>query len=124
MSMPDAIRVVHLEAQENWIEVGSRDFLVARDAGGRCHTVANKCPHRGGPLHLGAVDATGTFIVCPWHHSRTRIGHLAARGLPTVRSGGRVTVVIGADLEGTPHAIRRLVLLDCERARWAEGREP
>lgn len=114
--MADPIRVVHLDAKENWIEVGQRAYLVARDGAGTCHTISDKCPHRGGPLHLGNLDPSGAFVICPWHHTKTRIEHLLARGLPTVRGGERITVVIGPEVEGTPHAVRRTVLLQCEQA--------
>ena len=120
--MAETTRVVHLESQENWIEVGQRAFLVARDSAGVCHTIADKCPHRGGPLHLGSVDPSGAFVVCPWHHTKTRLSHLVARALPTVRGGERVTVVIGPEFEGTPHAIRRTFLLDCEDALLEAGK--
>lgn len=34
---------------------------------GRLYAVANRCSHRGGPLHLGRTE--GTTVRCPWHHS-------------------------------------------------------
>ena len=40
-----------------------------RDVNGvRCR-VASVCPHRGGPLDQGTIDATGV-VTCPWHGHR------------------------------------------------------
>lgn len=32
---------------------------------GRCYATANACPHRGGPLGEGALEAH--VVTCPWH---------------------------------------------------------
>jgi len=110
------LHVLHLGAGENWIEAGLRTYMVTRDRSGTCHTLAGKCPHRGGPLHLGSLDESLEFIVCPWHHNKTRVTALAGRSLPTVRRGSDVTVVVGVEAGETPHAIRRTFLLDCSGA--------
>jgi nitrite reductase/ring-hydroxylating ferredoxin subunit len=39
--------------------------------GGRIHALANRCSHRGGPLHKGKVDAE--TVTCPWHLSSFRL---------------------------------------------------
>jgi NAD(P)H-dependent nitrite reductase small subunit len=33
---------------------------------GTIHALANRCPHRGGPLGQGFVD--GAQVSCPWHN--------------------------------------------------------
>ena len=33
---------------------------------GTYHALANRCPHRGGPLGQGFVD--GSQVSCPWHN--------------------------------------------------------
>jgi nitrite reductase (NADH) small subunit len=33
---------------------------------GTFHALANRCPHRGGPLGQGFVD--GSRVSCPWHN--------------------------------------------------------
>jgi nitrite reductase/ring-hydroxylating ferredoxin subunit len=35
---------------------------------GRLYALENRCPHTGGPLHLGALE--GGRVVCPWHGAR------------------------------------------------------
>ena len=109
------MRVVHLADGDNFIEAGHQRYIVARDAAGVWHTIADKCPHRGGPLHLGAVDSSGEFVVCPWHHNKTRVTHLIAKGLPTVRGGDHVSVVVGTGGEEA-HPLQRTMLLDCSAA--------
>jgi nitrite reductase/ring-hydroxylating ferredoxin subunit/uncharacterized membrane protein len=49
---------------------GDVPVLLVRE-GERIHALANRCNHRGGPLHEGEV-ADGT-VTCPWHGSRFRL---------------------------------------------------
>jgi nitrite reductase/ring-hydroxylating ferredoxin subunit/uncharacterized membrane protein len=39
--------------------------------GGTIHAIADRCSHRGGPLHKGTVQAGE--VECPWHLSRFRL---------------------------------------------------
>lgn len=39
--------------------------------GGTIHAIADRCSHRGGPLHQGTVQAGE--VECPWHLSRFRL---------------------------------------------------
>lgn len=39
--------------------------------GGAIHALADRCTHRGGPLHEGEV--AGGCVVCPWHMSAFRL---------------------------------------------------
>lgn len=39
--------------------------------GGRIHALANRCTHRGGPLHKGRFE--GGNVTCPWHRSTFRL---------------------------------------------------
>jgi nitrite reductase/ring-hydroxylating ferredoxin subunit/uncharacterized membrane protein len=39
--------------------------------GERVHALANRCNHRGGPLHEGEVS--DGVVTCPWHGSRYRL---------------------------------------------------
>jgi nitrite reductase/ring-hydroxylating ferredoxin subunit len=48
------------------VNVGGTDILLYR-SGDRIYALANRCSHRGGPLHKGEVsDGRAT---CPWHLS-------------------------------------------------------
>ena len=48
-------------------EVGGVPVLIARQ-GGQLHALANRCNHRGGPLHEG--ELSDGCVTCPWHGSR------------------------------------------------------
>jgi len=49
-------------------EAGGRRLAILR-AGGVLHAMDGVCPHRGGPLGEGTVEATGegAVLTCPWH---------------------------------------------------------
>lgn len=111
------MRIVHLDDGENFLEIGEQRFLVLRAEGKGCYTISAKCPHRGGPLHLGAVEEGGHFLKCPWHKTRLSIPRLLDSGLPTISTGGRVSVVVtGPEAGETPHPCRRKTLFDAEAA--------
>ena len=64
----DTIAVSELvEGQPVTTTVGSTTVLLLRN-GGRIHALADRCTHRGGPLHEGTVQSG--CIECPWHESR------------------------------------------------------
>lgn len=46
--------------------------------------VADNCPHRGGPLHLGYFDCHKNTISCPWHNLFVSINHLQQNAMPLV----------------------------------------
>lgn len=55
---------------------GIEYFLLGHE--GALYLVENRCPHRGGPLKSGFVNAAGE-IVCPMHHNAFAIDALIAR---------------------------------------------
>jgi nitrite reductase/ring-hydroxylating ferredoxin subunit/uncharacterized membrane protein len=59
-----------LEARPQKVRVGRNDVLLYR-ADGRIHALANRCTHRGGPLHEG--DISEGAVTCPWHLSSFRL---------------------------------------------------
>ena len=50
--------------------VAGRDVLLVRQAG-TVRALADRCNHRGGPLHRGALE--DGCVTCPWHASRFRL---------------------------------------------------
>jgi nitrite reductase/ring-hydroxylating ferredoxin subunit/uncharacterized membrane protein len=50
--------------------VAGADVLLVR-RGGRLYALADRCSHRGGPLHKGTID--DGCVTCPWHGSRFRL---------------------------------------------------
>ncbi len=84
------------EGPADWTDVGAEasvgDSPIAVDAGGvpvllarhdgRLVAMADRCTHRGGPLHEGPV--VEGCIECPWHGSRFRLDDgVVARGPAT-----------------------------------------
>lgn len=55
---------------------GSEFFLLSHDD--TLYLVANRCPHRGGPLKFGFVNARDE-IVCPLHQGAFPIAALIAQ---------------------------------------------
>ena len=51
------------------VDAAGVPVLLARDDGGAIVALADRCTHRGGPLHEG--EFTDGCINCPWHGSRT-----------------------------------------------------
>jgi nitrite reductase/ring-hydroxylating ferredoxin subunit/uncharacterized membrane protein len=59
-----------VEGRPACVLAGDVPVLLVRD-GERIHALANRCNHRGGPLHEGEV--AGGVVTCPWHGSRFRL---------------------------------------------------
>jgi nitrite reductase/ring-hydroxylating ferredoxin subunit/uncharacterized membrane protein len=55
------------EGEAKLVTVRGVEIMLYR-RGGETSALANRCGHRGGPLHKGRVE--GTTITCPWHLSR------------------------------------------------------
>ncbi|WP_147268597.1 Rieske (2Fe-2S) protein [Sphaerisporangium album] len=91
-----------VEGAHNCVEVDGVPYVYARTAKGS-FVMPALCPHRGGPLNLAEVDATGGRAVCPWHERATSITRLRRKGIPAVRRGNTVTAVlpVPADSEVT-----------------------
>jgi nitrite reductase (NADH) small subunit len=54
---------------------GEDYFLLSVD--GELYLVPNRCPHRGGPLKFGTLNAAGE-LVCPMHRNAFSIESLIA----------------------------------------------
>jgi nitrite reductase/ring-hydroxylating ferredoxin subunit/uncharacterized membrane protein len=64
----DASELVDGNPQQ--VIVAGNDVLLYR-AKSAVYALANRCSHRGGPLHEGKIE--GQEIICPWHSSRFRM---------------------------------------------------
>ena len=71
---PDAGKTVHIEG---------RSFAIFNQ-GGKFFVIDDVCPHRGGSLGEGPVDAAGTDA-CPWHGWRFNIATGQSPVNPTAR---------------------------------------
>lgn len=80
----------------NRVRTGQVDYF-AFDRNGSYALLPSQCPHRGGPLHLGAASACQAKVVCPWHDNAYAVARLAPKGLPVIRTGDTVSFVTRED---------------------------
>ena len=69
-----------------WRE-GEEYFLLGHR--GDLYLIANRCPHRGGPLKAGFINADGE-LVCPMHRGAFALDGLVAQP-SSIRLEGRPT---------------------------------
>jgi len=48
------------------VEVDGLPIAVYR-VDGEFYALSNRCPHKGGPMFEGTVDAEACSVQCPWH---------------------------------------------------------
>lgn len=58
-----------LEGSPEAARVNGIDLVLYRSSS-EIFALADRCSHRGGPLHLGKVDHLACAIICPWHASK------------------------------------------------------
>lgn len=66
------------------VDAGGRT-LALFNVGGTYYAIDNTCPHRGGPLAEGDLDAT--VVSCPWHAWRWDVTTGANVNNPAVKVG-------------------------------------
>lgn len=59
-----------VDEQPTLVHDGKVPVLLVR-TGGQLYAIADRCSHRGGPLHEG--EFADGCIVCPWHHTQFRV---------------------------------------------------
>ena len=90
-----------MEGRPIGVEAAGVQLLLVHQ-GGRLHALADRCTHRGGPLHEG--ELTAGCITCPWHGSRFRLDDGSIERGPAVRPQPRYeTRVVASKVE-----VRRL----------------
>lgn len=69
-SAPEFVPVARVEdvppGQMRRVEVDGRDVVLVNLAG-TFYAIDHNCPHNGGPLARGRLDACNGWITCPWH---------------------------------------------------------
>lgn len=60
------------EGKPKRVRLPGADILLYR-RNGEIQALANRCSHRGGPLHKGQIE-DGGCVTCPWHLSTFRLG--------------------------------------------------
>jgi nitrite reductase (NADH) small subunit len=56
-----------------------------------------KCPHRGGPLHLGNLSCDKLSVICPWHDLEVSINKLQNSAVPMVCRGNAAIAILPQD---------------------------
>ena len=64
--------------------VAGKEIAVFRDEHGALHALDGSCPHQGGPLAEGIVEAGQ--VSCPWHGWRFELATGACRMVPGARA--------------------------------------
>ncbi|OCH38078.1 Rieske 2Fe-2S domain-containing protein [Aliivibrio fischeri] len=91
---------------------GTKYFIKELDSG-FLWVVPSKCPHRGGPLHLGKQCKVTGASICPWHDNRVGLHCVKKQALSLVKSGDDISIVLPdgvyhswneAPIEGLKHA--------------------
>jgi len=96
--------------RSRFVVAGSKSFFLTSSDGRVFHLLRTACPHRGGPLHLGQLDASAGVIRCPWHDSDIPLRCLQRDAAPLVVRPGSATAVL-PDTGGEPVTVDdRLVL--------------
>ena len=75
------------------VKVGDTELAIFR-LEGRCLTIENRCPHKGGPLCDGIVS--GTTVVCPLHGQRFDL----ESGMPVLASQPGCVATFPTRVEG------------------------
>ncbi|MGI9093179.1 MAG: Rieske 2Fe-2S domain-containing protein [Mycobacteriales bacterium] len=87
-----AVRL-RVDGRDNCVVVDGVPYVFARTATG-AFVLPSRCPHRGGPLQLAQLDGAGRFLRCPWHGRRSSLTRFREHGVPAVRSGNDVVMVL------------------------------
>ncbi|MGH9751132.1 MAG: Rieske (2Fe-2S) protein [Candidatus Polarisedimenticolia bacterium] len=77
------------------VEAGGTAFALY-NVGGRIYATRNTCPHRGGPLGEGDLDAA--VITCPWHGFRFDVTSGACLTNPALALGCVAVRIEGRDV--------------------------
>lgn len=102
--------VVEFDSQEhNYLMVDEEPyFLLQTDE--RFLVTRDRCPHRGGPLHLGEWDRRTGSLTCPWHGTCLMRTALVRRSVPAVRCGTTITAIFPAPSGTSVQCFQKTVL--------------
>lgn len=102
--------IVEFDADQfNYIVVGEEPYFLL-ETGERFMVTQDRCPHRGGPLHLGKWDCLTKSLACPWHGTCLMETALERRSVPSVRCGNRVAAMFPVDPETEYQCQNRMVI--------------
>lgn len=79
------LSVIFDTREVNFLRIGDATFFLLDLGAGRQALVRDRCPHRGGPLHLACRDQGGSKLICPWHEARVAQTWLLRSSIPMIR---------------------------------------
>ena len=102
--------VVEIDSDaHNYAIVEDEPYFLLRTSEERILVTRDKCPHRGGPLHLGLWNSQGPVLACPWHGTCFTEMALSRRAVPSVRCGTVVTSVFDAESDANVCLYNKLI---------------
>lgn len=80
--------------KHNFIILDQNSYFIHEVNPGCYVLIRSKCPHRGGPLHLGILvkENDQCFISCPWHDNKFNIKSLIAKQYPLTTKKNKVVL--------------------------------
>ena len=100
--------------RDTYLLVGDAPYFLLKTAPNRVLVCPDKCPHRGGPLHLGRRDCQTGALTCPWHEATYPLPALARLSVPAVTRGSTTTAVFDLPADTPVHLRpRRITANDC-----------
>ena len=103
--------VIEFDLQEhNYLLVEEEPYFVLRTSEARHVVTRDRCPHRGGPLHLGKWNDRTKSLTCPWHGTCLTAMALRRRAVPSVRCCDTITAVFPVPPDTPVQRFQRMVL--------------
>lgn len=96
--------------EANYLVVGEEPFFVLATCDDKHLVCYDRCPHRGGPLHLGKRDCRTGSLTCPWHETVFTERAMCQRGVPAVVNGDTVTAVFPCEEDREVHCSYRRII--------------
>ena len=95
--------------EHNYLMVDEEPYFVL-ETGDNFLVTKDRCPHRGGPLHLGEWNSRTKSLVCPWHGTCLMEPALNRRSVPAVRTGVNITAMFPVSDETSLTFQKRIVI--------------
>lgn len=78
----------------NFVSINHEQYFILHVSETSLLLTKSKCPHKGGPLHLGHFDEKKQHIVCPWHEKKINYNLLKNKSLPVIRIGNTLHIFL------------------------------
>ncbi len=103
------------QEEHNFLRVQEEPYFLLRTSDVGHVVTRDRCPHRGGPLHLGKWDCRTKSLTCPWHGACLTPMALARRAVPSVRAGSTITAIFPVPSDTPVQRLKKMVLANDDR---------